>query len=1082
MNRILIFRYYVSSSVPGFYYGVNIYYYYAGGTIGYEFDGDPTGSTYTLAQIQALDYFPVANFVNTYSTTSVCVTGFVRKFKLNPYFGSVPSVTSTDTSQACGQACDIAITSWSTTDATTADAEDGTLTIVASTTHGPLEYRLDNGPSSAYQSSNVFTGLDGDKIYFARVRDAAGCLATQAIRVAVASQLYGEKYRIEYFDDFDQATRISIFRRGYTGPVIEKYGTDPALTIEWLSQGDHRFKGIKASEATLGTFSETSFELLGLYSSDDRLHRIDVQKGVDFDTLALFWRGYILPDLYQEPYLDAIYAVTIKATDGLADLKGYTFLTPAKTVIEGEMTEMQLVRFCLDKLNVSLPIYCGINIFETTMASGDDDDPLVQAIVNSLAFYDEDLKPVDLYALLESILLPYGARIYQSFGAWHIENVAELPFSFRRRKFDVDGSFLLSEVHNPLKAITIPEADSRLCWVEGSQLLEPLPANQINTLLQDYGKRSNILPDGEFAADDFVSNTQLKKWSGTASISRVALTPIVDPKIFYGIPPKSTSGKIISQAIAKSKEAVPGVELVGSHMEVDAFGRALLFAWRNATFSYNAFWNTLTSLIETVLLPTYDGTLPLDSTLVGTYASYQLCESETVTRFKFVSVTPVSAVVRETSSDPCPIIQGDNGYMDSTPVKLASNSTETLHISLDYLLAPADNDRQVNENDSADIAKLFLIKFSIRVGDYYLTQGGSWVLSPLSEKTLTIQPEKLNEYSTYETTSQAIPFTGELKVRIHQLVFKGSRFYRGDQSIRLRLKDFLINILVSKQEPDDSLLLSTQSNPLYNQVPEQLALSLGDLPDYTNVAVIYKNGLLINRPNPVGMAYTGWRGDDSNTKTVLLGTGSNADTQLFLTGNQAYFVADGDTLDDKQGPFAIVGTITATGDLVVTRSFLPFPDGFGVHPGRVYRAEEFEVITRPTRLWQRHGPTAADPEPQQQLLRIFLQNVYKQYAAPAQQLSGVLQGLMGFGTVLTDVFNPGKAFFCIGATLSDRTQQWSGQWVDPPIKDSSNVVVNPPDDIHEFPQLHGQRQWQDGDDALWQDNTDSYFQDQPIVT
>jgi hypothetical protein len=76
-------------------------------------------------------------------------------------------------------ACDLTITSFSKTDETGEDENDGTATIAATSGAGGVQYKLDSG---LWQSSGNFTGIaPGDHILY--VRDSAMCTAQEAFTI-----------------------------------------------------------------------------------------------------------------------------------------------------------------------------------------------------------------------------------------------------------------------------------------------------------------------------------------------------------------------------------------------------------------------------------------------------------------------------------------------------------------------------------------------------------------------------------------------------------------------------------------------------------------------------------------------------------------------------------------------------------------------------------------------------------------------------------------------------------------------------------------------------------------------------------
>lgn len=1071
MNRTLLFSFRkVITGIPGYTYTLyDVYYYYDGGYVGF----DRQDLQRPLTVFEKGIYPDQSGILGTYSGVELCISGFLTRFKAvatTPY-GQIETTTT-----PCGVVCDIAITAWEVTDATTAEALDGEILVTASTSHGPLEYRLDNGPLTDYQPSNLFTGLDGDTIYYLRVRDAAGCVATQAVRVGITPVVYGEKYRIEYTDKLGRATRISIEAKGYSGEVVEKCGLVPATVLSWQGQGNGKYKELHPSEATLGTLSATNFELLGLFSSDDRQHRVTISKGPDYDTLATFWQGWVLPDYYAESYASASnYPVTIKASDALGDLRNHYFLNATKQPIFEQWSQLAIIRFCLEKTGLSLPIYTGLNTFESRLPHGPSDDILALSYLDTAGFYtysdDADPEPFSLLVVLEKVLNKAGCRLYQYGGAWHIISVDEAGGAYRRRLFDAEGAFVSADTPNnvrPLGAHSTNTTD--VLWVGKQQTLEITPACKIISLLQDYGLKNNLVPDGFFTPDAYQDETHLKKWSGTAIIQSanrqgdVFVSPVYGGSTANYVPPKASSGKAIKKTVAK--KAINGVDILGSYNDIDALGRVLLFEY-NALFISGddsslvrelLYWNTLTQAVERVRPSEQDVTLPNSPLLVDTYATYQFCEGGFVVRFKMIFIPGEgNTAVKEVTTTACPITYGVKTYLDSTGVLLHQNASHQLAVSFNYsLLAPIG--RNFTEES---LAPLFRIRLQIKMGSYYLV-GDEWTLTSGYNE---ITPSKLGTSDSYDIITGPVPMTGLLTVRIFQAVYVGTARYPYMNQVRLRVNSVDIDLLIDREDPPADQLLSAPISEKFNQVPDQIEVTHGDLPQHNNAEVIYRGGIYVHAP-PVGLAYTGWVAFSGFAQTIFRGTGSQGDTQLFLTGKYAYLVREGNTLDDKEGPYLIIGTETATGDLILQREFF-VPDSLGTQPGRVYRAEEFDSDARQlSDLWQRYHADGTTNGATSQLLRILLQNQALNYSRPTQVLRGSIKGAFAFGQCISDpANNPGKVFLITGGELADEACRWTGEWVEIITGDPGGFDTNPPPEE----QLAGTRVWEDGSFRDWED-------------
>src|SRR5690606_21071703 len=120
-------------------------------------------------------------------------------------------------------------------------------------------------------------------------------------------------------------------------PTVEKYTGlgDPVLSY---SGGESLFTTIMSSKFSFSILNETAEDgkFLDLLTGEERRFLIEVRK-VFPDSLNpwdpaveigsdMIWRGFLLPDIYSEPYKNGSFFVGFTATDGLDVLKTKPFL------------------------------------------------------------------------------------------------------------------------------------------------------------------------------------------------------------------------------------------------------------------------------------------------------------------------------------------------------------------------------------------------------------------------------------------------------------------------------------------------------------------------------------------------------------------------------------------------------------------------------------------------------------------------------------------------------------------------------------------------------------------------------------
>ena len=229
--------------------------------------------------------------------------------------------------------------------------------------------------------------------------------------------------------------RVEIAERDYSGLAeeMEFSGNDP-VCITWENRGDEFFVPVKASEATVTVMCRENFRYIGLFTSDPRRYRVSVYRNT-----VLYWRGFVVADLYSESFTAPPYEVSIKAVDGFNLLSNVPFLNSDNTKVSGLMSLWQLLSDCISLLELNLGVADWMDLY----AEGMDEriSPLRQVYVDMERFYFVYDKPT-YRDVLELCLRPFSAQIFQSGGSLHLRRAVSLyrdsrPLSF----YDVGAEF-----------------------------------------------------------------------------------------------------------------------------------------------------------------------------------------------------------------------------------------------------------------------------------------------------------------------------------------------------------------------------------------------------------------------------------------------------------------------------------------------------------------------------------------------------------------------------------------------------------------------------------------------------------------
>lgn len=222
--------------------------------------------------------------------------------------------------------------------------------------------------------------------------------------------------------------RVEIAERDYSGqPEEMAFEGGKPLRITWERRGDEFFVPIKASEATINILCTENFKYIGLFTSDPRRFRVSV-----FRNHALYWRGYVVADLYSESFAAPPYQVSVKAVDGFNLLSSIPFINLDGTQIAGRKSLWSLLKMCIDLLELDLDVADWMDLYAEGMS--ETISPMRQVYVDMERFYRVYDEP-SYRDVLELCLRPFAGQIFQSNGSLHIRRAISLyretrPLSF----------------------------------------------------------------------------------------------------------------------------------------------------------------------------------------------------------------------------------------------------------------------------------------------------------------------------------------------------------------------------------------------------------------------------------------------------------------------------------------------------------------------------------------------------------------------------------------------------------------------------------------------------------------------------
>jgi hypothetical protein len=400
--------------------------------------------------------------------------------------------------------CDLQISdSYTVVDATGPGEPDGEIQVSGTSSNGEVRYSLTELFDYATASpSGLFTGLvSGDYTVYAR--DALGCTDSIDVNIPITI-VYGPKYRLEYDDIRNEGqTRIDILERSYSGAITEVCGGSVPFQLRYNKDVNNRYDQIVYSEVSIELLTEVSEQFIEFFQGDDRKYQVRFFK---FESdWVLKWIGYVVPEFYSEPLRHVPFITTVAASDNLKIVSDLDFYDENGNQIRDITNVISIITRLLKQTGLLINLRCAVDIYENSMDSTADDDPLAQSFFDPTIFYATDKTPHKISEVFQKLLLPFGARIFQSLGVWWIVRIEKSVGSFGYREFDFDGVFVESGTFNPIVELSNPSLDL-VCWRDNNQLMQLMQHYGKLTISHNLGLDNNLIDSGSFEAE-FLTST-----------------------------------------------------------------------------------------------------------------------------------------------------------------------------------------------------------------------------------------------------------------------------------------------------------------------------------------------------------------------------------------------------------------------------------------------------------------------------------------------------------------------------------------------------------------------------------------------
>lgn len=266
--------------------------------------------------------------------------------------------------------------------------------------------------------------------------------------------------------------------------LIHELASSDACKLDW-DGGDDLCKSIMASKLVFNMLVPEGDDahFIHLFSGDENRYRVELMAIAEDESEQLIWKGFLLPDQYNEPYKNVNFFVDFTASDMINAMKG-KYLEP--WVYENEFPVSEVLAMCLK--------YTGLN--QNLIVN--------PSIVPDGLLYDWTAKKIDLrmfidgnrykdcFSIIESICSSSLCTLLNYRGYFWLQGFTRKgEVSFTSMQFDTDGN-RINDVINSSIYDDVP-------LVDGSVTLNAItPWKKVNVNFKSNG-------DKNFYDDEIVS-------------------------------------------------------------------------------------------------------------------------------------------------------------------------------------------------------------------------------------------------------------------------------------------------------------------------------------------------------------------------------------------------------------------------------------------------------------------------------------------------------------------------------------------------------------------------------------------------
>lgn len=368
---------------------------------------------------------------------------------------------------------------------------------------------------------------------------------------------YGEKYRIDLEHQFGGDERhFKILKKDYTGSYEDVSGGAAPGVCDVPGGDDDPLFPFFVGDFNISILVDTWDEFIEFATANNKEY---IGQLYNVDTSNTEWQGWLVPEEYEQPYIQPPFELGLKFSTGLGFLSDVEYLDDGD-YYTGRDREITILANAMSSINPSdEPL--NINVMISLVPVGASSLPQYSALYLSYTdqekYINDDGTVWSCLDVIRDILEPYGARLSMSRDGWWVIRVRDYAhiiegypvyYNVYTRAGVYDSNSYL-DVDDLVMEITGPNSTSRaddVHWIERSQTMRIMRAHQQIRVRFDYQYRSMIL------LGNFENEKYDQLWDITGSAVRTQ-------------DPGKTDGYVLKKSAASTAEYnIPNISATGT--------------------------------------------------------------------------------------------------------------------------------------------------------------------------------------------------------------------------------------------------------------------------------------------------------------------------------------------------------------------------------------------------------------------------------------------------------------------------------------------------------------------------------------